>query len=251
MVKPNYGGTGWHIFANFALGVGLLLTAIFGAMFTHYLFLLLTILSIYFIYSGIRWARGSAIEERLKIREELIRFVQPKEGDKILDVGTGAGLLAIGFAKVLKKCEVVGIDIWIPLGGGTSLRNARRNAEIEGVADKVKFERADARDIPYPNDYFDIVVASFVIHMIRGGREKALREMVRVLRPGGKFAIIEPPRAGAGWCVDEKLREKLEEIGLKNVKFQPLLISYPKKRTVYIIYGEKRGAASFNLSKED
>jgi len=178
--------------------------------------LLLIVPSIYFIFSGVRWAKGSIVEERLRIRDELIKFVQPRDGDKILDVGTGGGLLAIGFVKAIGNGEAVGIDIWTPLGGGTSLRNAERNAEIEGVADKVKFERCDARNIPYPDDYFNIVVASFVIHMIRKNREKALQEMVRVLRPNGKFAIIEPPRAGAGWRVDEKLQEKLREIGLKN-----------------------------------
>jgi ubiquinone/menaquinone biosynthesis C-methylase UbiE len=71
----------------------------------------------------------------------------------------------------------------IPLGGGTSLKNAIRNAEIEGVTGKVKFEKSDARKIPYPNNYFDIVVASFVIHIIRKGRERALQEMIRVLKP--------------------------------------------------------------------
>ena len=156
-------------------------------------------------------------------------------------MGTGGGLLAIGFAKVLRKCEVVGIDVWMPLGGGTSLENAVRNAEIEGVADKVRFEKADARDIPYPDGYFDIVVTSFVIHMIRRGRERALREMVRVLKPGGKFAIIEPPKGVAGWSVNEKLKRELEGIGLRDVMFKPLQMSYPRKRNVYIIYGEKGG----------
>uniref|UniRef100_A0A7V1EJ60 Methyltransferase domain-containing protein n=1 Tax=candidate division WOR-3 bacterium TaxID=2052148 RepID=A0A7V1EJ60_UNCW3 len=161
------------------------------------------------------------------------------EGDKVLDVGTGGGLLAIGFARTIKNCEVVGIDIWMRLGGGTSLKIAKRNAEIEGVADKVKFEEGDARNIPYSNGYFDIVVASFAIHIIKRKREEAFQEMIRVLKPGGKFAIIEPSREYR-WVVDEKLRETLEEIGLENVKFQPFLVSYPKRRHVYIIYGEKR-----------
>jgi len=187
------------------------------------------------------WARGGYLEEKMRIRDELIKTVQPREGDRILDVGTGGGLLAIGFAKVLRKCEVVGIDVWMPLGGGTSLENAVRNAEIEGVADKVRFEKADARDIPYPDCYFDVVAASFVIHMIRKGRERALREMVRVLKPGGKFVIVEPPKAGAGWSVDEKLKRELEGTGLRDVMFKPLQISYPRKRNVYIIYGEKGG----------
>ena len=45
-----------------------------------------------------------------------------------------------------------GIDLWIPRGGGTSLKTAKRNAEIEGVADRVEFKKVDARDIPYPDN---------------------------------------------------------------------------------------------------
>jgi len=63
----------------------------------------------------------------------------------------------------------------MPMGGGTSMQNAIRNAEIEGVSDKVSFEVADARNIPYPNDYFDRVVASFVIHIIRGWERRSAR----------------------------------------------------------------------------
>lgn len=240
MEKPNYGGPGFHVFINLGFGIILLSIAVLGAMFLHLLLLLLVFPSLYFIFSALKWKKGSILEERLKIRDELIKFVQPKDGDKVLDVGTGGGLLAIGFAKALKGGEAVGIDIWTGLGGGTTLKIAKRNAEIEGVADKVKFEEGDARNIPYPDNYFDIVVASFAIHIVHKEREKAFQEMVRVLRSGGKFAIIEPPR-GYRWLVDEKLKVKLEEIGLENVKFQPLVVSYPQKRHVYIIYGEKRG----------
>jgi len=238
MRKPSYGGTGWHVFINLVLGVSLLVAALAGWMFLHHLLLLLLVPSAYFIYTAIKWGKKSGLEERLRIRDEVIRLVQPKDGDRILDVGTGGGLLAIGFAKAV-NCESVGLDTWVKLGGGTSLRNAKRNAETEGVADRVKFVEGDARNIPYPNDYFDAVVASFVVHVIRREREKALREMIRVLRPGGKFAIVEPPRGLAGWAVGKKLKKKLEEIGLKKVEFKPLQVSYPKERHVYIIYGEK------------
>ena len=240
MERPDYGGAEWHVFINLFLWAAFLLAAILGAIFFHLLLLLLILPAAYFMLSAFRWKRGSILEERLKIREELIKFVKPRDGDRVLDVGTGGGLLAIGFAKAIEGGEVVGIDIWMKFGGGTSLRTARRNAEIEGVAGKVKFEEGDARNIPYPDNYFDIVVASFAIHVIYKDRERALQEMIRVLKPGGKFAVIEPPRGWAGWKVDEALRQKLEQFGLQNVRFQPLMIAYPKKRQVYIIYGEKR-----------
>jgi len=99
----------------------------------------------------------------------------------------------LGFAKAAKGVKATGIDLWVPGGGGTFLKTAKRNAEIEGVADRVEFKRADARNIPYPDNYFDIVAASFVLHTIYRKREAAFKEMIRVLKPKGRFAIIEPP----------------------------------------------------------
>ena len=236
----NYGGTTWHVFMNLLLGMILFAVAMYGGLTFHPIIYLLFLPVAYFVLKAIRWRAGAFLEERLRIREELIKLVQPKERDKVLDVGTGGGLLAIGFAKATKNVKAIGIDLWIPGGGGTSLKTARRNAEIEGVADRVEFRRADARDIPYPDNCFDIVVSSFVLHMIYKNRDMAFKEMIRVLKPKGKFAVIEPP-GGYKWRVDEDLKRKLEKFGLKNVKFIPMMINYPKRRNVYIIYGEKGG----------
>lgn len=242
MEKPNYGGAGWHVIINLVSGVLFLLIAVVGALVTNRVLLLLLLPSLCFLFGGVRWMRGGVLEERLRIRDALMEFVQPKDGDKVLDVGTGGGLLAIGFAKAIRNGEAIGIDIWMKLGGGTALEKAKRNAEFEGVADKVKFEVGDARSIPFPNDRFDIVVESFAVHIIREERERALQEMDRVLRPGGKFAMIEPKRAGwSGWEVDARLKVKLEQIGLENVEFHPMLVYYPGKSHVSVIYGEKRG----------
>ena len=64
--------------------------------------------------------------------------------------------------------------------------------------------------------------------------------LIRVLKSGGKFAIIEPP-GGYRWKINEDLKRELENLGLKNVGFNPMMVSYPKKRNVYIVYGEKGG----------
>jgi ubiquinone/menaquinone biosynthesis C-methylase UbiE len=235
----NYGGATWHVFINLLLGIMLFVVALFGGLIFHPLFYLLLLPVYYSIFQAFRWKRGAILEQRLKIREELIRFVPPKEGNRVLDVGTGGGLLAIGFAKAKKDINAIGIDLWIRGGGGTSLKTAKRNAEIEGVADRVKFKKADVRAIPYPDNYFDIVTASFVIHIVYKDRDKALKEMIRVLKPRGKFAVMEPPK-GYKWKIDKKLKQKLEDLGLKNVEFFPIKINYPKKREVYAIYGEKK-----------
>ena len=73
------------------------------------------------------------------------------------------------------------------------METAVKNAELEGVSDRVEFRRGDACNIPYPDNYFDKVVASFAAHTIpHKRRARAFKEMIRVLKPGGTLALLEP-----------------------------------------------------------
>jgi len=88
----------------------------------------------------------------------------------------------------------VGVDVWRRRAlSGNSRAAAERNAVAEGVRDRVEVADADARDLPFADGSFDVVVSSLAISNIRdaGGRAQALREAVRVLRPGGRLRIVD------------------------------------------------------------
>src|SRR6185295_18018662 len=85
-------------------------------------------------------------------------------------------------------------DIWqtVDLSGNkpeATLENARR----EGVADRVEVRTADMRQLPFPNDTFDAIVSCAAVHNLykREHREQALREIARVLKPGGRVLIAD------------------------------------------------------------
>ena len=62
------------------------------------------------------------------------------------------------------------------------------------------------------------------------------------MKPGGILALLEPKSdRWIKWRVDENLRRKLEEMGLRDVKFHPVTLTYPKKRVAYLITGVKEG----------
>ena len=116
-----------------------------------------------------------------RVREEVVNFTKARNGSRILDVGTGTGQQAFAFAK--KGYYVIGIDL-----SEAMLKVANKKNKYENV----KFEVADATNLLFEDNRFDVSCASFVLHdMPLTIREKALKEMVRVTKPEGMIVIID------------------------------------------------------------
>lgn len=131
---------------------------------------------------------------KFKLRDEILDAAELKGDEKVLDAGCGRGLLLIGAAKRLKAGRATGIDIWSTEDlSNNSSEATRENAKLEGVADKVRVESGDVRKLVYPESNFDVVVSSLVVHNIpdAGERAQAIREMYRVLKPGGRLAMFD------------------------------------------------------------
>lgn len=151
---------------------------------------------------------------KLRLRDQMLDSLALRGDERVLDVGCGRGLLAIGAAKRLKNGKVIGIDVWNPFDlSGNSAEAARANAKLEGVADKVRIENGDAQKLVYPDNHYDVVVSSLVLHNIpeQAARAQAVREMLRVLKPGGKLAIFDIFRTG-------EYAEVLRASGAKDVE---------------------------------
>jgi ubiquinone/menaquinone biosynthesis C-methylase UbiE len=114
--------------------------------------------------------------------------------ERILDLGCGRGAVLLLAAQHLTTGRAVGVDLWRSADqSGNSTEATRRNAIAEGVADRVELHTGDMTALPFEDNSFDVVVSSLAIHNIRGraGREKAIDEAVRVLRPGGRLLIAD------------------------------------------------------------
>jgi SAM-dependent methyltransferase len=127
-----------------------------------------------------------------RIRNEIFESLELRGDEKVLDVGCGSGLLLNGAAMRLTSGKATGIDIWSPHSGGGNLELLWRNAKAEGVADKIEFKEADARKMPFEDAAFDVVMSSGALHHISRNfddHERTVREIVRVLKPGGKIVL--------------------------------------------------------------
>src|SRR5215510_1307945 len=131
---------------------------------------------------------------KLRIREEILETIKLCGDESALDVGCGRGLLLVGAARRLTTGIAVGLDRWV---AGSLIDNrpeaALDNARLEGVLDRVEVTRGDVRQLPFGGDSFDVVVSNFVVHEVnnRTEREQILQEMVRVLKPGGRLALVD------------------------------------------------------------
>jgi SAM-dependent methyltransferase len=114
--------------------------------------------------------------------------------EKVLDLGCGRGAVLLLAAGALTTGKAVGIDLWRSMDqSGNAEAVTRHNAEAEGVADRIQLRTGDITELPFKDRSFDVVVSSLAIHNIRGdeGRDKAIEEAVRVLRPGGRLAVMD------------------------------------------------------------
>lgn len=108
--------------------------------------------------------------------------------DKVaLDYGCGDGRVAFRLAEKGAR-RVVGFDI-----SSGQVEEARRLAEKAGYADRMEFLVADAHATGFPDDSFDLIVGVAILHHL--DLDEALREIRRILRPGGRAAFIEPLQA--------------------------------------------------------
>ncbi|HZO97945.1 MAG TPA: methyltransferase domain-containing protein [Gaiellaceae bacterium] len=117
-------------------------------------------------------------ERAAEERERLRRLLTPTGDERVLDVGTGAGALALALAPFVR--EVVGIDVVPEL-----LAEGRRRAPAN-----VELVEADAAALPFERASFDLVCTARTLHHL-ARPERVLAEMSRVLRPGGTMLVVD------------------------------------------------------------
>jgi demethylmenaquinone methyltransferase/2-methoxy-6-polyprenyl-1,4-benzoquinol methylase len=117
-------------------------------------------------------------------RREVARSLQPSlgEGSRVLDVACGTGDLSLVLAGA-GAGQVVGLDFCRPM-----LEVARRKAADSSRA--IPFVEGDALSLPFADETFDAVTIAFGLRNLAGVAE-GLRELRRILRPGGRLAILE------------------------------------------------------------
>ena len=125
-------------------------------------------------------------------RRRTVRALELGARPRVLDLATGTGDLAVDIARRHPDATVVGLD-----PSQQMLAIAQGKLSKRGLADRVTLVRGDAQHLPYRDHEMDAATIAFGIRNVPD-RPAALREMARVVRPGGRIAILElgEPRQG-------------------------------------------------------
>ncbi|HJP90781.1 MAG TPA: class I SAM-dependent methyltransferase [Pyrinomonadaceae bacterium] len=120
-----------------------------------------------------------------RARQELIAQAKIEPSHHILDIGCGTGTLVVLLKRRYAATQVVGLD-----PDPKALRRAATKARRAKVS--VQFDQGFADELPYEASSFDRVLSSFMFHHLEEeDREKTLREVLRVLRRGGSFHLLD------------------------------------------------------------
>jgi ubiquinone/menaquinone biosynthesis C-methylase UbiE len=186
-------------------------------------------------------------EIQYKIWDLVIEKLPWNGKGKALDVGTGAGALAIQLAKKFPESNVYGIDYW-GKGWNYSKQQCEENAQHEGVANQIVFQKASASKLPFNDDEFDAIVSNFVYHEVRDirNKRKLINESLRVLKKGGTFSLQDTFKNKRRYGITEDLIREIQEWGIQQVNFVETVdeITMPKLvkselKTMGLLYGIK------------
>lgn len=134
-------------------------------------------------YDSVSWVMSLG---RGGIRRDALEAVGLSEGETLLDIGCGTGTLALQACDIVREAgRVVGVD-----ASPEMIAVARKKVARQGRTVDLRVAAAEA--LPFTDAEFDCVVSTFVFHHLPNElRRDVLREVYRVLRPGGRVAIVD------------------------------------------------------------
>jgi ubiquinone/menaquinone biosynthesis C-methylase UbiE len=215
------------------------MTSLFAIIFVSFIFPL---------YSFVMFSqKGGRFQD--KVYNIIIQSLGTKVKGRILDIGSGNGVLAVKLAQQHGAVEVIGMDYW-GKDWEYSKSVCEKNAQIGKVESRVHFQKGNAAALEFADDTFDGAISNLTFHEVQSVADKreVVREALRIVKSGGKFAFVD-------YFFDAKLYGKASEFeeylnGLKLSGFEykplrdlmaiPVLLRHPKiLGKVGIIHGRK------------
>lgn len=239
------------ILGSFTLGTGVLAFIPVGTFFHIVLVILFFIALISFLfplYAYVMFSQnGGRFQE--KVYNLIIQSLGTAVKGKILDIGSGNGVLVIKIAQKHENAEVTGIDYW-GKDWEYSKSVCEKNAQKVKVESRVHFQKGDAAALDFASNTFDAATSNLTFHEVKSAADKrtVLQEALRVIKPGGVFAFVDYFHDAKYYGKTLEFEKYLGDMKLAQLEYKPLrdmitlptFLKHPKiLGKVGIIYGRK------------
>lgn len=233
------------------LVVGILAVIPLGSLYRFMVIILFIVLLVSFffpLYAYVMFSqKGGKLQE--KFYNLIIQSLGQEMRGKILDIGSGNGVLAIKLAQQHDRVEVAGLDYWGE-DWEYSKSVCEKNAQAAGVDNRVHFQKGDAARLDFANDTFDGATSNLTFHEVKSvaNKREVIQEALRVVKPGGAFAFIDYFYDENYYGGQAEFEAFLHGLNLAHLEYKPLrtlidiptLLQHPKiLGKVGIIYGRK------------
>lgn len=154
------------------------------------------------------------------VHEHLVEHLDWNGEGRLLDIGCGAAALTVRCAKAFPKAQITAMDYW-GAEWNYAKEQCERNAQIEGVADRISFQKGDAAKLDFPDETFDAAVSNFVFHEVRTAKDKrdVVREALRVVKKDGVFSFQDMFSQKALYGDMEQFVRELKAEGISEVHY--------------------------------
>lgn len=170
----------------------------------------------YYSWRASNYDAGAGFE--VEHHAEALRLANVQEGQRVLDVACGTGRGTVGLARAVgAEGRVDALDL-----SEAMLSQARAKIEKLGLNERVYFKQGNAKELPYPDNTFDLVYNGYMFDLIPlDGFMPILKEMRRVLKPDGKLVLLNMSKPDERKTFFEKVYEK----GWAVMPCRPVLMS--------------------------
>ncbi len=196
MYETEFDFGGSLLFENFPWIIGVISLCVSLLLFFYFKSLYIQVLALPLLLMAVNFFVGSFVARNFtKVDNMTLPFVDlfSSDQDLILDAGCGSGRGTVELSKVSKNGQIVALDLFDPESESISSKDLlEKNLEIAGITDKVRIVQGDVTDLEFEDNTFNTAISVLLINNLGKAKLTGLKELYRVLKPGGKILIIVP-----------------------------------------------------------
>ena len=171
----------------------------------------------YFCHETFAFGKGNMMAG---VHQHLVDHLEWDGEGTLLDIGCGAAALTVRCAKAFPNSQITAMDYW-GVEWNYAKEQCEKNARLEGVENRITFQKGDAAKLEFEDGTFDAAVSNFVFHEVRTAKDKrkVVKEALRVVKKGGVFSFQDMFSQKALYGDMEEFVRELKAEGISDIHY--------------------------------